>query len=597
MVKLAKHIRTASIRCIIGFLVATIFLLLVEGGLRLLPLDRWGGGPSIPVFIPGEGPYAENFVTNKHFKGAMSFQSFRMVKPAGVTRIFVVGGSAALGWPGQKSASFAAYIQRSLDRVLPDKFEVVNVSAMSYASFRVLDILHEIVSYDPDYVVIWSGNNEYIEHSFLTPTTQKLRKHGLEKWLNKSSLYRSIRMLLKNMLPGIFVQTDGEDLTDPRSAPQVRRGKVARSSAVDRQLLENYTENLQDMAQLIKQAGATGILCTVPVNLSAWLPSDNLFALSNEREKPKWESLKNNAVGAVHDGRFRQAADRFGLILTEMPDYSLGHYFLGQSFHSLQRYDEAKDHYNIARDLDPRPIRSFSAFSTVVRELADSEGLLLADLESLFAAQSGNNLVGLDLFYDYVHPNEAGHKLAATVVLQNLIQDSAYHPFLKQLVVAVAQDNWLINNPGPREDIFYVQGLTYFNNRNYAGAEQAYLKALKARPDFSEAAGNLGIIYDERGDLLLAKEYYLRAVRLDPGNIYNMGLAKVLFALGEKDDAKIAGDRALSLGSFDAELLSLLGDLEFDRGRIGSALKYYQRLAEIDPTYPGLESKLQHLQQ
>ncbi|MHB8810461.1 MAG: hypothetical protein ACYC9M_10670 [Desulfobulbaceae bacterium] len=99
---------------------------------------------SYPIFVPGEGDRSEYYVTSPHFGKYLNTQSFLRNKPVGVTRIFVVGGSAAYGFPYTEEYGITGYLRRALDKTMPGRFEIINGAGMSFGSHRVLDVLKDM---------------------------------------------------------------------------------------------------------------------------------------------------------------------------------------------------------------------------------------------------------------------------------------------------------------------------------------------------------------------------------------------------------------------------------------------------------------------
>jgi tetratricopeptide (TPR) repeat protein len=64
--------------------------------------------------------------------------------------------------------------------------------------------------------------------------------------------------------------------------------------------------------------------------------------------------------------------------------------------------------------------------------------------------------------------------------------------------------------------VWFDLGLVRQDLRDYAGAATAYRRALVAKPDYAEAALNLGIVLQEAGDLDRAMGAYVQAYRLRP---------------------------------------------------------------------------------
>lgn len=567
-------------RLVTGLAVAATFLLVLEGGLRLLPLDLWERerpNLSAPLFVPGEGEYADKFVTNAYFQGAMSFQSFAKVKPPGVKRVFILGGSAALGWPGPNPSSFSGYIQRALEKAAPGTYEIVNVAAMSYGSHRVLDLLHDVVRMQPDAIVIWSGNNEYIERNAFSPYARSVVMGGLQRGLRHSSTYRALRIALQTTVPSLFVQPQGADMTDPRKTPQVRRGMLGRSAETDRQVLANYRTNLQGMARLIKESGAIGIFCTVPVNLSGWAPTNAPPEFDDAEQFTRWEALQQQSFSLWGQKRYEEAALLLRQLVEITPRYALGHYLLGSCYQGMGKTEEARNAFNLARDLDPRPMRALTAFEKIIREVTVSEGGRLVDLEKGFLDKSGPALSGEEFFLDYVHPTEAGNKLAATLVLAEVLRGTDSALTVEPLEQSIREDDWFSRNFVWKSSYYYALGMTYQNNGDLERAERTYLMVLKEDPNFPEAAANLGAISERRGDLPMARSYYEQAVRSDPGSVTAGDLARVLYLQGDRDGARAMGRRIIAQGITNIDLFVLLGDVEAETGHDPAAIDYYQK--------------------
>ncbi|MGN6547925.1 MAG: SGNH/GDSL hydrolase family protein, partial [Aureliella sp.] len=89
--------------------------------------------------------------------------SFPAEKPPGTFRIFALGGSTTQGEPYSTPTAFPAWMGIDLQAASGRTVEVINCGGLSYASYRVKAILEEVLNYDPDLIVIYSGQNEFLE--------------------------------------------------------------------------------------------------------------------------------------------------------------------------------------------------------------------------------------------------------------------------------------------------------------------------------------------------------------------------------------------------------------------------------------------------
>ena len=68
------------------------------------------------------------------------------------------------GRPFAIETSFTTWLELSLPAADPSRhWEVINCGGISYASYRLVPILREVLGYDPDLVVLYTGHNEFLE--------------------------------------------------------------------------------------------------------------------------------------------------------------------------------------------------------------------------------------------------------------------------------------------------------------------------------------------------------------------------------------------------------------------------------------------------
>ena len=136
----------------------------LELGLRLI-----GFGYSTDFFVVSDD--GEHWIENPQF--AWQFYSpssrlmphpfrFKREKTEGTVRIFVLGGSAALGTP-ESAYGFVRILERMLQIRFPDRsFEVVNAAMPGINSHLVQAIARNCAELEPDLLVVYMGNNELV---------------------------------------------------------------------------------------------------------------------------------------------------------------------------------------------------------------------------------------------------------------------------------------------------------------------------------------------------------------------------------------------------------------------------------------------------
>ena len=143
-------------------------LLVLEGVCRI---GGWGtpedvGDPFVgfsdvrPLFVLDEDRYEIPASRQTYFRP----DGFAATKPSAEFRIFCLGGSTVQGRPYSIETSFTTWLELSLQAADPSRrWEVVNCGGVSYASYRLVPIMQEVINYDPDLFIVYTGHNEFLE--------------------------------------------------------------------------------------------------------------------------------------------------------------------------------------------------------------------------------------------------------------------------------------------------------------------------------------------------------------------------------------------------------------------------------------------------
>ena len=83
---------------------------------------------------------------------------------------------------------------------------------------------------------------------------------------------------------------------------------------------------------------------------------------------------------------------------------------------------EAYAEFRKAADLDDHPVRAFSSYNEIIREVAGANGCYLADAEAAFLERSRKYIPDDDLFLDHVHMRSEGAVIVADAVADALVR-------------------------------------------------------------------------------------------------------------------------------------------------------------------------------
>jgi tetratricopeptide (TPR) repeat protein len=137
-------------------------------------------------------------------------------------------------------------------------------------------------------------------------------------------------------------------------------------------------------------------------------------------------------------------------------------------------------------------------------------------------------------------------------------------------------------------DVLYHfnSGVTFYNQKNFSKAIQAYQKVIELDPTYVEAYNNLGIIYQMIGDVDRASAAYQKSTEINPKyekGYNNLGI--LLLLRGRYEEASEAFQKALAINANNIESHIYLGILFKKKGQWQEAIESYQRALAIDPLH------------
>jgi len=354
--------------------------------------------------------------------------AFPVTKEPGTIRVFCLGGSASAGWPHPVSEIYNAFLQRALERAYPGrKFEVINASAHAYASYRVRMIFNNVINFDPDLIVIYSGNNEFLEkrtyntgrESFdrVARSSRNLRvvrllEYSVKRWKNPESSLSGISREHINF--EMWTKIAREALTlreDPEQYEQLKK---------------HYHYNISKMVESAAEHKVPVVLLTVPVNLRDWHPNVSLNRLEGSA-LVNWRNFYYAGRRGLLEGDYAAAEKAFNQALELEPIHAEVTYYLARTYEKQERYAEAAETYIKAKDLDHNPFRAMSDFNESIKQIADEyPNAYLADAFNAFMKASEPYAPGFNLLLDYVHPHKVGNVLIASTVFDTIVGNELF---------------------------------------------------------------------------------------------------------------------------------------------------------------------------
>jgi len=352
-----------------------VLLALLEGACRIVEIWRppwkvdygWGFSADSRLFVPQPGVPGK-MMTALPKRVCFFEQSFVLPKPDRNFRIFLVGGS---------SINYARYSIEGLTKRLnwlslgAREFELINAGGEGYGSHRLVPIVAEVLDYDPDLILLYTGHNEFQEIELLRFV--QLRTLPLQKLLYRSALCRFIRDRVASLQLSRLRRERNEELL--RMTPKDNGSWEEKHFTQDQidERMNIYEQNIGLMVSLCRAKKVPIVLSTVASNL--WEPR-----LDDE-----------GALDRIRD------------------------------LHERGQYEEGKACAQAALKKYGR-YQSCESENSIIRRLARENDVPLADVEAKVIAAEPHHVPGETLFGDWCHLNPMGNVWLMAAFEEQIVQ-------------------------------------------------------------------------------------------------------------------------------------------------------------------------------
>jgi len=219
----------------------------------------WGFDSASKVFVPGKTPGIR--ITDPNKVVSFSPDEFKMPKPYGVYRIFMLGGSSVNYLHNHLRRFMASLNQRFAGKPM---IEIIDVGGCAYGSHRLVAVLTEILDYQPDLILFHEANNEFEEREQLQ--LAQIERLALQKIVYKSALCRFIRDRIASFQVSQLQREKNRDILANKPLT-VYDGYRRYDKAGIEERMRAFENNLRIMANLCQEAHVRFIISTVPSNL------------------------------------------------------------------------------------------------------------------------------------------------------------------------------------------------------------------------------------------------------------------------------------------------------------------------------------------
>ena len=353
--------------------------------------------------------------------------SFQANKPPGTYRIFALGESTTQGEPYSTPTAYPAWLKINLEiATAGHSIEVINCGGLSYASYRIKAILDEVLHYSPDLIVIYCGQNEFLERrSYAGWREVPLPLARASGWLSRVRTIQFVRWAVQGgadrsqqSLPNrTALKTEVDALLDYSGGLE----NYHRDDPWREPVVAHYRWNLAQMVEQCQLARVRLILMCPVVNLLDCPPMkvelrSDLGSDERERFEAAWSA-------AQASDQPEQAREHLQAAYQIDPEHAGVNFFLGRLAWERGDWSAAKEFLTAAKDNDVCPLRALSSMQQAVRETAGQYRVPLVDADQLFSERSPHGIVGNQWLVDHVHPTIEGHQLLGEALCEAVLAE------------------------------------------------------------------------------------------------------------------------------------------------------------------------------
>lgn len=359
-------------------------------------------------------------------------QEFKAEKPANGFRVFCFGGSTIYGHPYLSDTAMPKWLELELRGRNPiPAIEVINCGGVSYASYRLKFIVREALQYQPDAIVVATGENEFLEDRTYTGVKHRT---GLRRCVEDAAF--SLRMvtlawrLLGREQPSRAPDAGATELSvevKPRLDDE-RSGYASyhRDDAWRRQVVGQFEDSVREIIADCRAAKVPIVLVTLGSNLRDCPPykSEHKPGITPDDEA-RWQAAFDSATkaepkdlkGALESYRKAEAIDG---------EHALLSFRMARCFDQLGELDRAREYFIRAKDQDVCPLRMLEEVYQLHHKIAADTKTPLADIRKILEEHSPDGIPGNSLYLDHVHPTIGGDQRMARAVADKLVEAGAF---------------------------------------------------------------------------------------------------------------------------------------------------------------------------
>jgi len=392
-----------------------------------------------------EGPYYGEF----HFTDILSVN-----KPARLLRGIIVGGSTAEGFPYYPNQAAAGITEAALKRISTDTtFKITNFGYSAMTSYYVKDAALKVLEYQPDFLIIYSGHNEFYG-SISYSTGGNYYTKNLYMSLKEYKVGQLISDAINSLSPGRDRMLEG-------MSGEYNNTRFRRRSESDGRVASNFIRNIDRVVRAYARNNIPVIIIEPVSNLIDFPP----FSGSNDSAfsdfiQDYYQSIKSNDTASIQSYYSRASSDTSYLQNANIV------YLNAKAFEIITGEIDI-DSYILAKDLDAVPFRARSALIRRLRRYYENnaekyDNLIYVPTFDLLQEKYGPQIFGKQIFIEHLHFNRKGQRILASLLAETIADYYGYDSEQEEMMYSFLQNKSEITDAvhlSPLAEIWLIASL------------------------------------------------------------------------------------------------------------------------------------------
>jgi tetratricopeptide (TPR) repeat protein len=367
---------------------------------------------------------SKKYFTNQAFATVGNVELFKKKKDKGTFRIIVLGESTTAGYPYFHNGSFHRWLQYRLMLTFPEKrFEVINLSLTAVNSYTVLGFAKEVINYNPDAILIYTGHNEYYG-ALGVASTDKIG--GNPFMVNLILNLREFR--LTQLLTNLYEKLAGKNMTGSggtRMKMMVADEQIPYNSKLFNRGIKQFTTNIDKTLRLFNKYN-------IPVFISNLVSNEKDFKpfMSVAIDSIQFHGFEKNfksGVMAFENSDFLLASQLLQKANKIFNANALCNFYLGKVAYKQADFKQAKEYFLRAKDHDGLRFRAPEQINEIIIQLCSKySNTHLVDTKTAFENWSDDHIIGNELILEHIHPNLTGYALMSDAFYETMKKEHLF---------------------------------------------------------------------------------------------------------------------------------------------------------------------------